>query len=124
MSIRKPSRTTSNDLPPPTRSEAAFDALLASFEDPRPPVRPKPPGEDLEPVKSFLSELYARRDEFLDGDRYRTIGDASEFFTKVAGVSFDGRQDVLGGMRSGEPLEEHASPAEPDVHPKTEPYDK
>ena len=105
MSIGKPSRTTSNDLPPPTRSEAAFDALLASFEDPRPPVRPKPPGEDLEPVKSFLSELYARRDEFLDGDRYRTIGDASEFFTKVAGVSFDGRQDVLGGMRSGEPLE-------------------
>ena len=105
MSIRKPSRTTNNNLPPPTTSEAAFDALLASFDDPRPPLPRKPRGEDLEPVAAFLSELYARRDEFLDGDRYRTIGDASEFFTKVAGVSFEGRQDVLGGMRAGEPLE-------------------
>ncbi|MGP6157041.1 MAG: DEAD/DEAH box helicase, partial [Vulcanimicrobiaceae bacterium] len=38
-------------------------------------------------------------------DRYATIGDAVEFYTKVAGVSYEGRQGFIAGLSAGEPLE-------------------
>jgi single-stranded-DNA-specific exonuclease len=43
---------------------------------------------------AFLDALYAKSASYLEKDRYATIGDAYEFFTKVAGISFDGRQDI------------------------------
>ncbi len=36
---------------------------------------------------------------------YSTIGDAPRFHTKLAGVSFEGRQDVIAGLVAGAPLE-------------------
>jgi single-stranded-DNA-specific exonuclease len=61
-----------------------------------------------------LREPAYERDAFVDGvfeksetylrDRYATIADASSFHTKIAGVSFEGRQDVIAGLRSGAPL--------------------
>ncbi|HTD33093.1 MAG TPA: DEAD/DEAH box helicase, partial [Candidatus Elarobacter sp.] len=48
--------------------------------------------------------------EFLDRDPYATIGEASGFNTKVVGVSFEGRQDVVAGMRAGAALELRRDP--------------
>ena len=62
-----------------------------------------------EPVEGsatiFLDELYAHARDFLDRDPYATIGDASGFNTKVVGVSFEGRQDVVAGVRPGAAIE-------------------
>jgi len=41
----------------------------------------------------------------LDRDRYANIGDAADFNTKLAGVSFEGRQDIAAGVRPGATLE-------------------
>jgi single-stranded-DNA-specific exonuclease len=86
-------------LPPPTPSEAAFERLLREFDNPRASAALPPD------ARAFLEGLYARADEFLDRDPYATIGEASGFNTKVVGVTFEGRQDVLAGVRLGEPLE-------------------
>jgi single-stranded-DNA-specific exonuclease len=79
-------------LPPPTASEAAFEALFLS--------RPSERGQ----ADAFVERLFAKGDEYLH-DEYATIGDASRFHTKLAGVSFEGRQDVIAGLRAGAPLE-------------------
>lgn len=43
----------------------------------------------------LVSELFARSEEFLDRSDYAGILDARSFHTKVAGVTFEGRQEVL-----------------------------
>jgi len=53
---------------------------------------------------AFIDELFSKAAEYAERDRYATIGDAVAFNTKVAGVSFEGRQDVLAGLRAGDPL--------------------
>jgi single-stranded-DNA-specific exonuclease len=92
-------------LPPPTPSEAAFERLLAEFgtteRDRGTPV--DVPGASEADV--FLDELYARAHDFLDRDPYATIGEATGFNTKVVGVSFEGRQDVIAGIVPGAVLD-------------------
>ncbi len=46
-------------------------------------------------------------------DPYATIGDAPRFHTKIAGVSFEGRQDVIAGLRAGAELELRREPNNP-----------
>ncbi|HWT06309.1 MAG TPA: DEAD/DEAH box helicase, partial [Xanthomonadales bacterium] len=91
-------------LPSPTPSEAAFERLLADF----PTAAPDRKG-CATPVASeshvFLDELYAHAREFLERDPYATIGEATGFNTKVVGVSFEGRQDVVAGLAPGAALE-------------------
>ena len=53
---------------------------------------------------AFVERLFAKGDEYLH-DTYATIGDAARFHTKLAGVSFEGRQDVIAGLHAGAPLE-------------------
>jgi single-stranded-DNA-specific exonuclease len=53
----------------------------------------------------FLDRLYAQRRAFLDRDPYASIGDSSGFNTKIAGVTFEGRQDLIAGLRPGLELE-------------------
>jgi single-stranded-DNA-specific exonuclease len=84
-------------LPAPTASEAAFEALLASVgagsvEEPR------------DEAGAFVERVFAKSGEYLH-DIYATIGDAPRFHTKLAGVSFEGRQDVIAGLRDQAPLE-------------------
>jgi single-stranded-DNA-specific exonuclease len=127
-------------LPPPTRSEAAFDALLATFGRPTPADRRasgthasgtsaagtttrgnaaaflppnETPAESAPGASAFLDRLYAKSDEYLESDRFASIGDAAEFFTKVVGVTFEGRQDVIGGLVPGAPLELRREPENP-----------
>jgi single-stranded-DNA-specific exonuclease len=88
-------------LPPPTPSEAAFERLLAEF--------PSSDGASGE-ARAFLDELYARSREYLERDPYATIGEASGFNTKVVGVSFEGRQDVVAGVHEGARLELRRQP--------------
>ncbi len=91
-------RTAADRLPPPTASEAAFEELLATFETDGAPATPP------DDAHRFLDELYAKAPAFLDRDRYASIGDSYGFNTKVAGVTFEGRQDLVAGLRAGEGL--------------------
>ncbi|HEY1977407.1 MAG TPA: helicase-related protein [Candidatus Baltobacteraceae bacterium] len=60
-------------------------------------------------LAQFLDRAFAKSSEYLR-DRYATIGDATAFHTKIAGVSFEGRQDVLAGLREGVELELRREP--------------
>jgi single-stranded-DNA-specific exonuclease len=57
------------------------------------------------PASAFLDDLYARREEFLDRDPYASIGDSFGFNTKIVGVTFEGRQDVIAGLQPGAELD-------------------
>jgi single-stranded-DNA-specific exonuclease len=67
--------------------------LLATFD------------EEKSESSAFIDELFAKSAQFLDRDRYANIGDSGEFNTKLAGVSFEGRQDIAAGVRPGAVLE-------------------
>jgi len=84
-------------LPPPTRSEAAFLRLVDEF------AAAATTGPS--PARDFIAGLYANAGEYLSRDPYATIGDATGFNTKVVGVSFEGRQDIVEAMRPGESVE-------------------
>lgn len=55
-------------------------------------------------ASAFLDELFAKREAYLSRDPYATIGDADGFNTKIVGVTHEGRQDLVAGVRPGEPL--------------------
>jgi single-stranded-DNA-specific exonuclease len=99
-------RPSTDALPPPTPSEAAFERLRATFGAAAPP-RDAPPTD----ASAFLDDLYARREEFLTRDRYATIGDAHGFNTKIVGVTFEGRQDLVAGLQVGTALDLVRDPA-------------
>ncbi len=61
---------------------------------------------------AFIDRVFARADEYLT-DPYSTIGDAPHFHTKIAGVSFEGRQDIIAGLRTGAPLQLLRRPENP-----------
>lgn len=50
---------------------------------------------ESEQTEQLVSDLFARSEEFLDRGDYAGILDADSFHTKVAGVTFEGRQDAL-----------------------------
>ena len=54
---------------------------------------------------AFLDGLYAKVEEFVERDRYATIGEAFEFNTKIVGVTFEGRQDLILGLQPGQELD-------------------
>ena len=61
---------------------------------------------------AFIERLYAHGAEYLT-DPYSTIGDAPRFHTKIAGVSFEGRQDIIAGLRADAALELRREPDNP-----------
>jgi single-stranded-DNA-specific exonuclease len=102
-------RQSTTKLPPPTPSERAFERLVAGFDeiDERSPivVSASALAEAGTDDSRFLDELFANRDAYLVRDRFASIGDANSFYTKVVGVSFEGRQDIVAGLRVGQTLE-------------------
>lgn len=52
----------------------------------------------------YLDGLFARGDTFLVRERYAHIIDADSFFSKVAGVTFEGRQDIIARLSPDMPL--------------------
>ena len=95
-------------LPRPTPSEAAFEAALRDFGRSSPQKTPAVSDDGSE----IIERLFANGDEYLR-DPYSTIADAPRFHTKIAGVSFEGRQDVIAGLRAGAPLELVRQPDNP-----------
>ena len=54
---------------------------------------------------SLVDELFSRAEQSLSRDAYATIGEADSFMTKVVGVSFEGRQQVVATLSAGDALE-------------------
>lgn len=120
---RRPSATRADRLPPPTASEAALERLLLNLDaedeavaaDARsgapsiPPPATRNAEAETAPSETsdaaFLSQLFEKKDAFLVRDRFASIGESNDFYTKVVGVSFEGRQNLLGGLAPGDPLE-------------------
>ncbi len=103
--IPPPSSTTNRRAlpPPPTASEAAFEHLLATFdldESQAGATEQRPTDET-----AFLERLFDERERYLERDRYASIGDATAFFTKIVGVTFEGRQDIVAGLVPGQELQ-------------------
>ncbi len=96
--MHRRSTAKSKALPPPTRSEAAFERLLAEFGT---------AAHDAvsERGSDFVESMFARQKEFLARDDFAGIGERDSFPTKVVGVSFEGRQDAVAGLLPGQPLE-------------------
>jgi single-stranded-DNA-specific exonuclease len=90
----------SKTLPPPTRSEAAFERVLAHFSADA--VSSSPPQVSKD---TFVADMFARQKEFLARDDFAGIGERDSFPTKVMGVSFEGRQDLVAGLLPGHELE-------------------
>lgn len=65
----------------------------------------------------FLEDLFARKEEFLGSTPFRGIGDAESFHTKVVGVTFEGRQGIVGSLQAGDELALLRQPENPyDAH--------
>jgi single-stranded-DNA-specific exonuclease len=92
-------------LPPPTASEAAFERAFAAFvgDDVVIPSQSVTLSLSKGEIASFVDRLFKNADEYTK-DRYATIGGASQFHTKLVGVSFEGRQDTIAGLRVGSDL--------------------
>jgi single-stranded-DNA-specific exonuclease len=89
---------------PPTPSEAAFEAALRALSSPN--------AREAASAGAFVERAFAKSEEYLR-DPYSTIADAARFHTKIAGVSFEGRQDIIAGLRSGAALELQREPQNP-----------
>ncbi|MBV9232858.1 MAG: DEAD/DEAH box helicase [Candidatus Eremiobacteraeota bacterium] len=59
-----------------------------------------------------MERVFAKSKEYLR-DRYSNIVDAPRFHTKIAGVSFEGRQDTIAGLRAGAALDLRRQPENP-----------
>lgn len=57
-----------------------------------------------EPIPDVVEELMARSDEFLVREPYAGIDEAESFHTKVVGVTFEGRQDLVRRLAPGDEL--------------------
>ncbi|HEY6485947.1 MAG TPA: helicase-related protein [Candidatus Cybelea sp.] len=101
-------------LPPATPSEAAFEAVLRSFSQTTSleAASATAGASAFDEASAFVERVFAAGDEYLH-DPYSTIDDATRFHTKLAGVSFEGRQDVIAGMRAEAPLELRRQPDNP-----------
>ncbi len=62
---------------------------------------------------AILDDLFARRDELLSREPFARIGEADEFNTKIVGVTFEGRQDVIAGLAAGDRVELRRMPENP-----------
>jgi len=65
------------------------------------------------PAAELVEELFAHADEILAREEYSGIADAPSFHTKLAGVTFEGRQGALTGLVPGAPLRLEREPENP-----------
>ena len=110
MSRNRP--TTRNPLPPPTPSEAAFERVLSTF----PTCHAEPVEARLserEALEDFLARNFQNKNRYLERDAFAGIGDRETFVTKVMGVSFEGRQNMVAGLRPGLELDLKRQPDNP-----------
>ncbi len=65
------------------------------------------------PAGELIDELFADAGRILSRGDYEHIDEAEAFFTKLAGVTFEGRQEVVGRLRPGAPLRLERQPDNP-----------
>lgn len=75
-------------------------------------VRPRHAPADA-PAADLVDDLFDHADEILARDRYAGIGEAESFHTKLAGVTFEGRQEVVARLAPGTPLRLERQPSNP-----------
>lgn len=69
--------------------------------------------EGYSPAAELVEDLFAHADEILAREEYATITDADSFHTKLAGVTFEGRQEVVARLAPGTPLRPVRQPDNP-----------
>lgn len=74
-------------------------------------VRPDPQGYG--PAAQLVEDIFARADEILAREEYGGIGEAESFHTKLAGVTFEGRQGLVERLAQGDPLRLERQPDNP-----------
>ncbi len=72
-----------------------------------------PAEEGATSASDLVEDLFARADEILAREEYAGITEAPSFHTKLAGVTFEGRQDVLCRVAAGTPLRLERQPENP-----------
>lgn len=77
---------------------------VQSIEILKDPVFDNEENKEAKDPHEFLSELFDHADESLKRRDYDGILDAESFFTKVAGVTFEGRQEVIAQFSNHEVL--------------------
>ncbi len=65
------------------------------------------------PAAELVEDLFAHADEILAREEYAGIEDAESFHTKLAGVTFEGRQGVIEKLAPGTPLRTQRQPDNP-----------
>lgn len=65
------------------------------------------------PARELVESLFARADAILSREEYGGIEDAESFHTKLAGVTFEGRQELLQQIVPGTPLRLERQPDNP-----------
>jgi len=65
------------------------------------------------PASALVEELFAHADELLVREEYSGIEDAPRFNTKLAGVTFEGRQELISTLTPGSPLRLAREPDNP-----------
>ena len=53
----------------------------------------------------LLDRLFFYKEDYLKDDPYRGIGQEEQFYSKVAGVTFENRQELVKQLAAGQPLE-------------------
>ena len=66
--------------------------------------------KDMKPYRrpdqmTLLDRLFFYKDDYLENDPYQNIGEQDQFFTKIVGVTFDNRQELLAELQVGQQLE-------------------
>lgn len=102
-------RAGSKPLPPPTASEAAFeralDVILSGAREASVVEEPRASRA------ATVDRLFERSTAFLERDPFAGIGERESFPTKIVGVSFEGRQDLIAGLEPGRDLELRRDPS-------------
>lgn len=73
----------------------------------------EPVQEQSDQKNTFIEELFRNAVMYLSDEFYRDIAARDEFYTKVVGVTFENRQEVVAGLREGEKLTLIREPANP-----------
>ena len=65
------------------------------------------------PAAELVEDLFEHADEIIAREEYVGIEDAESFHTKLAGVTFEGRQELLESLEPGTPLRLERQPDNP-----------
>ncbi len=69
--------------------------------------------EALSSLEAFVASTFAKAQTYLERDPFEGIADRDEFVTKVMGVSFEGRQNMVAGLQPGQELQLRRQPDNP-----------